>query len=477
MKIFNRVKSSSLSKLGTYSLFKIAAYLISIISMPVMTREFTVTDYGTISLMESTITLVVSFCLVGLPQAYIRYYEIEKKEGRIKIYDSSTNFLILLILCITFVISFLIIRGSYGNWLALIIAVIIALTVSNQQLLSFIRARGKLYLHAVLTGSNEIGTFLVPLMGVLFIAPNINTYFLCKLLVCIVYFFTIIGMIKPSIKRENIELKVLKELLMYGMPLLLLSVGSTIYSNGDRVVINLLYGEEMVAYYSVPAKLSHALQQILIYPISMVIFPQYISLWEKSGEEKTKEYLNKGLNLYIFIICPIIMGAIIIRKDLILFLSDARYLQADYLVPILVISLLVYGIYYFIASGFFLQNKTLMLGLVMGGTALINIVLNFLLGYIWGLLGIGIATAISYLLFLFICSKISNKIINLTFPVKNTVVFLFKALIMFLVLKMINIQMESSIMNIIFNIILGGGIYFIFNIRYIKTFIKGEVRW
>ena len=477
MKIFNRVKSSSLSKLGTYSLFKIAAYLISIISMPVMTREFTVTDYGTISLMESTITLVVSFCLVGLPQAYIRYYEIEKKEGRIKIYDSSTNFLILLILCITFVISFLIIRGSYGNWLALIIPVIIALTVSNQQLLSFIRARGKLYLHAVLTGSNEIGTFLVPLMGVLFIAPNINTYFLCKLLVCIVYFFTIIGMIKPSIKRENIELKVLKELLMYGMPLLLLSVGSTIYSNADRVVINLLYGEEMVAYYSVPAKLSHALQQILIYPISMVIFPQYISLWEKSGEEKTKEYLNKGLNLYIFIICPIIMGAIIIRKDLILFLSDARYLQADYLVPILVISLLVYGIYYFIASGFFLQNKTLMLGLVMGGTALINIVLNFLLGYIWGLLGIGIATAISYLLFLFICSKISNKIINLTFPVKNTVVFLFKALIMFLVLKMINIQMESSIMNIIFNIILGGGIYFIFNIRYIKTFIKGEVRW
>lgn len=476
MKIFNRIKSSSLSKLGTYSLFKIAAYLISIISMPVMTREFSVTDYGTISLMESTITLVVSFCLVGLPQAYIRYYEIEKKEGRIKIYDSSTNFLVLLILCITFVISFLIIRESYGDWLALIIAVIIALTVSNQQLLSFIRARGKLYLHAVLTGSNEIGTFLVPLMGVLFIAPNINTYFLCKLLVCIVYFFIIIGIIKPSITRENIELKVLKELLMYGMPLLLLSVGSTIYSNGDRVVINLLYGEEMVAYYSVPAKLSHALQQILIYPISMVIFPQYISLWEKSGEKKTKEYLNKGLKLYIFIICPIIMGAIIIRKDLILFLSDARYLQADYLVPILVISLLVYGIYYFIASGFFLKNKTLMLGLVMGGTALINIVLNFLLGYIWGLLGIGIATAIAYLLFLFICSKISNKIINLTFPVKNTVVFLFKALIMFLVLKIINIQMGSSIMNIIFNVILGGGIYFILNIRYIKTLIKGEVR-
>lgn len=473
MKMFNRIKNSSLSKLGIYSFFKIAAYLISIISMPVLTRQFSVAEYGTISLIESTITLIASFCLVGLPQAYIRYYEIENKEGRTKIYDSSTNFLILLILCITFIISFIIIHGNYGNRLAFIIAVIIALTVSNQQLLAFLRARGKLYLHAVLTGSNEIGTFLMPLIGVLLISSDINTYFGCKLLVCVVYFFTIVGIIKPTIKRENIELKVLKELLIYGMPLLLLSVGSTIYSNGDRVVINLLYGEELVAYYSVPAKLSHALQQILIYPISMVIFPQYISLWEKSGEEKTREYLNKGLNLYIFIICPIIMGSIIIRKDLILFLSDERYLRADYLIPILVISLLIYGIYYFIASGFFLQNKTLLLGLVMGGTALINIVLNFLLGYIWGILGIGLATAIAYILFLCICSRISNKIINLSFPFKNTVIFLAKALIMFIVLKIINIQLATPFWNIIFNAAIGCGIYLLMNIRYIKILIRG----
>lgn len=474
MKIFNKIKSSSLSKLGVYSLFKIVTYLISIISLPVLTQKFSVANYGIISLLESTITLIVSFCLVGLPQAYIRYYEIEKKEGRIKTYNSSTYFLIFLILCITFVISFIIVKETYDIKLAFIIATITALTVSNQQLSSFFRARGSLYLHASLTGLNEIGAFLFPLITVVFFIPDINTYFLSKLFVCIIYYLIIIVMLKPTISREDLEFDILKKLLFYGMPLLLLSVGSTIYSNGDRVVIHLLYGEEMVAYYSVPAKLSHALQQVLIYPISMVIFPQYVSIWEKSGKEKTKKYLNRGLNLYIFIICPIIMGSIIIRKDLILLLSDERYLQADYLIPILVISLLVYGIYYFVASGFFLHNKTLLLGAVMGGTALINIFLNFILGYMWGVLGIGIATAIAYILFLFICSNISSKIIKLDFPMKNTAFFSIKAFIMFLILKAINIQMKSSIMNIVFNIILGGGIYLILNIRYIKKVIKEE---
>ncbi len=463
----NRIKGSSLVQASSYFIFKISAYLISIISIPILTKKFSVVEYGTLSLIESSIALISSFCLLGLPQAYIRYYEVEKKVNTIKSYDVTTFALISAIAVTTFVISCIFFKKTYGMVLAVIVALVTVVTVSFQQLIAFFRARGLLYLHSAVLGFNEIAMFLLPLVGVIWWQANIETYFICKLIIGVIFLGMVLYKIKPQIHKREIDINICKKLLLYGCPLLLLGVGSTIFSNGDRVIIDILYGKELVAYYTIPSKLSHALQQILIYPISMVIFPQYVKIWENYGETQTKQYLSKGLHLYLFIIAPIIMGSIIIREDLILVLSDERYLQADYLIPILVASLLIYGMYYFIAAGYFLGNKTLLLGIVMSISAVLNIILNVLLGTIWGLKGIGIATGVAYLFFLGVSGYISNKTIALSFPFKNASFFIMRAIIMYIILQIIQIQTGNAMLNVVLNIVIGGSIYILLNARYI----------
>jgi len=466
-------KNGGLAKSAPYALITIIGYVVSMITLPILTNLFTKNEFGYILTMEAKISLLISLFLIGIPQAYIRFYNKYKNENNLSIFNFNFFSLISIILLISFGFSWFIF--SYSNSdneeLIIVLALIVSFSVIMQQVSSVIRAKEKTFIHAMILGINNILIYGLPIISIYLFGLSIENYFISKLVVPLLMFFIILLIIRKDFKIEKFRFPIQKEIIRYGAPLILVSMGGIIFSTGDRIIIDYMLGSESVAIYSVSAKIAHSIFQLLIFPITMVVFPMYIRIWEEKGKKETEKVLSKWLNFYIFIAIAIISGSMVINEEIILILSNESYLSGAILIPILVSGLLIYGAYYFISAGFFVENKTLTLGIIILISSILNLILSFFMGNYLGITGVATATAISYVIFLLISYIIGRKTLRITIDILHIVKFVISGIIMGSILSVIP-SIGNIIIDLLLKFVIGVTVYTLLNIKFIKTQIR-----
>jgi O-antigen/teichoic acid export membrane protein len=464
--------NTSISKSIPYVIIKVFGFTVSIITLPILTNLFTKNQFGLISTIEAVMSLLISLFLFGIPQSYIRYYNKYKNRDYLLF---NYNFLIMVsaifVICLIFSSLILSFSIQINQGVIIILSFIVAFSVAMQQVSSIIRAKEKTLMHAMILGLNDILIYSLPIFIILIFGLSIENYFVSKLIVPFFLFILILFIVRSDITFSKFSSHLMKKMFYYGAPLIMVSMGATIFSTADRVIINYLIGIDSVAVYTVSSKISYAIQQLMIFPIMMVMFPMYIRIWETEGRQKTEEVLSRWLLLYCFIGIPIIAGSFLINKELILVLSNNAYLDGAILVPILVTGLLVYGTYYFIAAGFFVQNKTLSLGFLILIASLFNVVLNIVLSKLLGLVGIALGTVIAYVIFLITAYVIGRKIITVTLNFLHILRFIFASIIMSLLIWFIP-ENGNPILDLTIKVIAGVITYTAINIRFIVKQIK-----
>ena len=98
-------------------------------------------------------------------------------------------------------------------------------------------------------------------------------------------------------------------------------------------------------------------------------------------------------------------------------LIGSEYWPGVYIVPIILFSYLLYGIYINLMAGIYIEKKTKYLPYITGVGAVLNIAGNFLLIPLFGMYGAAIATFISYLAMMLYIYRVSEKF----YPVKYDV--------------------------------------------------------
>ena len=473
MGIVSKMKKSLFGKMGSYMLFKILAYLMAVLGIKLLTNILTEEQYGTISLLESTLQLCTSVFLLGLPQAYIRFYYDEKKEDNVETYDANYIFLCGMVFVVNVGVTavWFVFKNHYIVYLTPILALCAGLSVFSQQLLPFFRVRDKVYLHSFLLGLQEFMHYIFVLGFVLWF-HNIESYFIGGLISAVVMLLLVVVLLFRCFHRRPLQPIYFKKLLQYGAPLLLLSLGVSIFGNADRLVIGFLYGEAAVAHYTVPSKISHVVQQLLLYPINMILFPYYIKLWSEKGREETESFLTRACDLYLFISVPMIAGAVFLRNDLTRLLSNDNYTAYSMALPILLSASLLYGCYYFVAAGFHLEKKTVLLGATMFASSVVNIGLNFLLGKFFGILGVCVATAVSYIVFLILGFILSKKIISVRIRWLHLLRWLLTTAAMYGVMWFAFHSFAEGILRILLCVSVGVCCYMLLNVRYVLRMIR-----
>ena len=269
------------------------------------------------------------------------------------------------------------------------------------------------------------------------------------------------------IKKENFGLhsfssKELISNIKYGLPLVVSELAFVLFERSDTFMINHFLGVYEVGLYSVVYSLGYYVQKIAIIPLSMAVMPLYLNIWKEKGVAETSRFLSQITNYYLVVVIPLGVGLSLFTKNIITILASPKYAEAAYLMPWIISGLLLYGVYYLYAAGFYVSKNSGAITLSIFVSLLMNIMLNLLLIPLLGLKGAAISTLASYVVLILFTQLRTKYILPIRLNYRLLLHSIISTVLMFSFISLINI--EDLFFRLLIKFTLGFVMYLFFMI-------------
>lgn len=429
----------------------VLAQMLGLITFPILTRVLTKEQYGILGLVTTTMLFAVAIAKAGLSEAIIRFYkECSEVPDKLVVFSSTvvTRGLILaLFTALAYLIIFpVIIRGLRINDKYIVCFMIMGIYLFVRPLniivLNFLKVTGKTIFLNVINLIEKVISVALSLSLLTFIFHEIYGYFigviLSELILSIFLFLWFFKNYKvvPSVVSKKLTLRFLK----FGLPLLVSELCFLLLSYADRYMILAYIGEAALGVYSVGYNLAMYIANIIVTAISYAIVPMYVEIYESKGKEKTEEFLKTCTHYIFILIIPICFGYFAISKNLFITLASEKYAVAATFSPIILIASFLLAMNSIFNAGLYLKKRTDIILLIMLFGIIINIGLNVLLLPNFGIMGAAIATLVACLITTISTIALSYKYVSIGMDVKGILFYLVLSMIMFVVLRSIEIR-------------------------------------
>lgn len=407
------------------------AYVLSmaagLISFPIYTRLFSVSEYGYLSLIATMVFFVMAIGKLGIQNSIIRFYE-EVKNNKNKIslpsYYSTLFFGPLLIVGLSSLLYFVVIlilkkyvlEPSVVGYFYL--SAIWAFFLSfNAILKNFLRAEQNTKLYNSLGVVSKYASILIGVSLVYFVFKNLTGLYVALIFTEFIVFLYLVFRLcrREQIALRHFHKQFFGESLLYGLPFTGAELTSIILNAGDRFIILYLMNSAAVGFYSAGYDLAMNAMEGLTAPLSFAITPIFMKIWAEKGVQETKVFLQKCLRFFLMIALPCIFAFNYLSKDLIILLASRKYEASYPVIPYVSFGVLLFGLTNIFTAGLIIHKKSHILAFATIFAGIINIILNFLFIPKYGFVGAALATLLAYLLLFVILVKSSFS--YLSFPV------------------------------------------------------------
>ena len=237
-----------------------------------------------------------------------------------------------------------------------------------------------------------------------------------------------IGLLLPSARMSFIDWrtlrgrwpdrKVLRSILVYGLPLGLGLLLYAVVGNADRQLLGLLDGAAAVGLYAVGFDLADRIVNAVMSPIGSAGLPLAIKALESGGTPGAERQLSQNVMLLFLVGLPASVGLSIVGPSLAHLLLGAEFREsAARIVPIVAVSSFLAGIRAFYLDHIFqLGRKTGRMGLVMAVTASAAVALNWWLIPVYGLFGAAYATLSAHAIGICAGTALGYRIVRIRLP-------------------------------------------------------------
>ncbi len=386
-----------------YGIPSVIGRFLNYLLVPIYSRIFIPKEYGIVTEIYAYAAFFAVILLFGMETSFFRFY----KDERTRKDSTGTIFCLILLLSLFFAIIVFIFSNNISIWLGYpeqllsktivyvkVFACILSLDTINSILFAKLRIEEKAVKFA-----------FIKVISIIF---NIffNIYFLLVLnkieIVYIFYsnliatFLTFIFLLPEVFKiKITINLKLLKKILFYGLPLLIAGFAGIINEAADRILLkNFLSGDVDVMHeigiYGACYKLSIAII-IFLQAYKLAVEPM---IFDKKNMSKI--IYAKMLN-YFIIIGTTILLIILLYIDYFKFFIGDKFHEGLHVVPILLFANLFLGIYYNLSIWYKISDKTNYGAVFSVLGALITIALNVLFIPLYGYTASAWATLICFI--------------------------------------------------------------------------------
>lgn len=437
-----------------YSLASLVTLIGGIITFPLLTRLFSVSDYGLMSLIGATVSLAVTLGKTGIQHSIVRYYsQISAEKSRYSLAQlystavlgmAATGVLVMLALQVgSQIVPTRWIQEEKVRGLLVIVSVLVLVQVLDSPLTNLLRAAqrttalmkyqiGKKYLSlaCLFVGILLVSRSLWAFYSATVLAEAIALVVLARVL------FAADDKARPRLARFSRPLY--GELLRFGLPMTFgYEMAGVILSVGDRYVIKAFLGETQVGLYTAAYNLCLYVQSVFITSMVQAISPIYTKMYDEEGAEKTAAFASQSLSNYILVAAPVVAGVASVGPELLPSLASERYATAGSVFLWVIAGMVVDGASSIIGAGLFIHRKTTRIMIAVAGSAVINVLANLVLVPRFGITGAAIATLVSYSLLFVAFVLAGRRYLHVRFPWGTLLRAGLAALVMYAVLHFI----------------------------------------
>lgn len=452
--------------------------IVGFISIPIITHLFPPGEYGNYILVMGTISMFST--IVGwLSLSIIRFYPAYERDKKLdEFYGTVLKMTFISILVFSFIFSILLlVLKSYISarlyplmWIGVLLFI---LTSCFLLLLEFLRAKRQISWYGGFKIWNCIAAIGFGILLVIAFHFGVDGLLWGSVLSLVVAFPFLwkISVGKAPLRSKKISIPLTSQIAKYGFPLAIGNLAAGILSLSDRYFLEFFRSSQEVGIYSASYGISEHGIMLISALFALTTGSIVYNIWEKEGEEKSKEFLNKLTRYYLLICIPAVVGLSVLAKPLITILTVQEYHEGYQIVPLVALGAFFLGLQHRFYPGINFYRKTHFIMFSIIVTGLLNIGLNFLLVPQYGYPAAAFTTLISYVFLLVLIVAVSRRFFIWEFPFKSLGKVICASAIMGVVVYTVGNDLTSSaLLNIIISVCVGIVVYLL------MLFLVREIR-
>lgn len=404
---------------------RVALMLLGFASFPVFTRVFSVSDYGAMSLVLKVLLLLTVLGKFGLQNSVQRFYAEEGASSDHAVSRRYYSTLFFGALATGLVFALLFVAGvgfaphslveSRLKHLFLVVAILIVVRSLQPTLIGFLRAEGRTKTYNGIEIAVKAATVLLACTLLLSWRSTLNVFFGSTIAVEVAGVLALAGYLRRRglIDWHAVDWDYFRKAAVFAFPLIGYELASVVLDSGDRLLVQHYMGSEPLGYYSAAYNVSTYVEEALMVPINLALFPIYMKLWVEKGQHETQAFLSRSLNGFLALAVGVTCVVLLTSRDVIVVLASSKFQDAYKLLPVLVVGLLIYAIHIFLNAALLIYKKTATMTRLVVYACAVNILLNVVLIPRIGLQGAAIATLVSYLFLVVVMGAVSFRLMPL----------------------------------------------------------------
>lgn len=444
-----------------FALGNLGSKFIVFILMPLYTNALTTTEYGISELVITATNLLIPFVSVSIQDATLRF-ALDKKN---KSGEVLKNTLLILIIgsgisCILYPIMSL--YRAINGWTQYLLILTIVYMIRNAFSI-YLKAIGKTKLFAIDSILYTLFLMISNIAFLTFAKWGLKGYFYANIISTIgsIVLLCIFGNVIKECIKNTVNYKLLKEMIIYSLPMILNNVSWWIINSSDKVMIEYFDSASASGIYSVASKIPSVLTTLTN------IFNQAWIISSVSEYDTTRDgtFYSRIFMVFNCMLIMVASGIVLIIKPFMQVYVGMEFVKSWEYIPLLLLGSIFQSYAAFFGAIYTSAKKNVSIMLTTMFAAVVNIILNTILIPIIGIQGAVIATAIAYFMVFVFRMIDSQKYIQ--FEIQVGQVLLSMILLTSQCLLMI---MTEGAVRYIFSIICFG-MLFIINIKAIILLI------
>ncbi len=407
-----------------YAPSKIFGLFGNIAVVPVYTNLLSPSQYGVyvISLAVLSFLCILFSDWIGL--SGLRFFRQNQLEGMVPKYISTLAMILASNLSVMFIVA-LIFRQKFYEYfnispkIFLFVLILIIPVAMRALLFQILRAQIKPGAFTITTIVNQILTIVIAVLFLKF--TNLGAVSILAAMAISITLIDIILVFQTDIlwllKFEKPDFSTIKTLFIYGIPIAIASLSLWIINQSNKFITSHFHGLVDAGFVGVAYNLTFPILMTLFAIITIAAYPRLINLYEEKTD--VRPLISRLTGYYMLISLPIVVIMSLYAKDLIVLFANAKYYDAFILLPYLAFSAFFLSFTDYTTYQYHLSGKTYILTTLKVVSAIIGLVLNIILIKKMGLVGVGIATLISNILYFILTVVIVVPNLNWQIPFKR----------------------------------------------------------
>jgi O-antigen/teichoic acid export membrane protein len=415
--IRNLVKSS-----GIYATTSLVSPLISLVLAPFLTRNLSYAAYGALAVLNTAITLLTALTQLGLNAAFFRSYnyDYESQKDRQDVLSTVVVLISITSLCTAMTIILT------APWLSTLLfdnismsdavrAAALVLLFQNLAVPGFawLRAENRALFFALLSIANLVISLGLNIVLVGMLHMGIAGSLIAS---AIGYAFAGTCTLPVILLRAGLHLRfdIARGLLSFGLPMIFSIVSVWVLQLSDRFLLSRLGSLTQTASYSVAYNLGSAMSVVVLSPFTLAWPSALFTIARKDDAQNIFKLVFRWFSLALLFAA----FAFTLLSTVALYLFfPAAYHSAASIIPIIVISIVFYGIYNIFTTGISIQRKTWFAAVFTALSALANVAFNLVLIPLYGSMGAAISTLLAYMLLAFIAYVVNQRLYPIPYEI------------------------------------------------------------